>query len=132
MFFPASQMPKGGILADEMGLGKTVEVLALILAHRWNGVDPHLASISGSNITSYNQGENGCVSTMEIDTSNEKIDGRLTDEVNCWCGSMVNPSIESCMQCNRCLVWQHLICSNDSGEGKNAYICIKCLLKKVK
>ena len=64
--------------------------------------------------------------------SNETINGRLTDEVNCWCGSMVNPSIESCMQCNRCLVWQHLICSNDSGEGKNAYICIKCLPKKVK
>ena len=28
---------KGGILADEMGLGKTVEILALILAHRWSG-----------------------------------------------------------------------------------------------
>ena len=31
--------PKGGILADEMGLGKTVEVLALILAHKWPGED---------------------------------------------------------------------------------------------
>ena len=30
---------KGGILADEMGLGKTVEVLALILAHKWPGED---------------------------------------------------------------------------------------------
>lgn len=29
--------PKGGILADEMGLGKTVEILALILIHRWPG-----------------------------------------------------------------------------------------------
>ena len=105
MFYPATQMPKGGILADEMGLGKTVEVLALIFAHRWNGVDLHLALISLSYITSYNWGENSCVSTIKIDASNKTIDKRLTEEVNCWCGSMVNPPIESCMQCKRCLVW---------------------------
>ena len=34
-----SPWAKGGILADEMGLGKTVEVLALILAHKWPGED---------------------------------------------------------------------------------------------
>ena len=37
--FLYSSGPKGGILADEMGLGKTVEVLALILAHKWPGED---------------------------------------------------------------------------------------------
>ena len=37
--FPPAPWPKGGILADEMGLGKTVEVLALILAHKWPGED---------------------------------------------------------------------------------------------
>ncbi len=33
--FPAHLSVTGGILADEMGLGKTVEVLALILVHKW-------------------------------------------------------------------------------------------------
>ena len=37
--FPPAVLPKGGILADEMGLGKTVEMLALILAHKWPGED---------------------------------------------------------------------------------------------
>ena len=30
----------GGVLADEMGLGKTVEVLALILCHSRQGLEP--------------------------------------------------------------------------------------------
>ena len=33
--FPSPLAVTGGILADEMGLGKTVEVLALILVHKW-------------------------------------------------------------------------------------------------
>ena len=42
--YPPPLAIKGGILADEMGLGKTVEVLVLILTHRWplSGESNHL------------------------------------------------------------------------------------------
>ena len=164
IFFPASHLPKGGILADEMGLGKTVEVLTLILAHRWNGPDSHLTSISGSHVISDNQGVDECilmnvvnqtalrrepnvsedrteqkgiateedVGEEEMDTLDETINEGQMGKVLCWCGSKVNPTIEACMQCNRCLIWQHITCSNESKSHSKIFICINCLLKEVK
>lgn len=194
VFFPAPPPPKGGILADEMGLGKTVEILALILAHTWNGLDPRHGS--GSHVTfdvgephSHSKSaEGGQMSVeggggQEEEKTGKDMTGRPEEErskekklltgrgegleegaeekktarggtemeengeereassgigdeeegeVLCLCGSSESVDGESWVQCERCLVWQHISCSAYSDKDSDNFICTKCLLKEVK
>lgn len=114
-FFPAQPLPYGGILADEMGLGKTVEMLALILAHKWTGME----SCSGDPAPS-GGGVEG--SMME------------EDQIMCLCGDQTeaSPGDKGMVQCERCLKWQHMHCCGFSEEHKDdVFICTRCLLQKV-
>ena len=61
---------KGGILADEMGLGKTVEVLVLILIHKWQpSKDDNALSKNGS----ISLKDNGSVLNKEVMDDTEGI-----------------------------------------------------------
>ena len=50
---PAPRLPKGGIVADEMGLGKTVEIFALIVLHKKDGVNKMFTSSFEDLLTTY-------------------------------------------------------------------------------
>lgn len=124
--FPALPLPHGGILADEMGLGKTVEMLALILAHQWEG-----EGVSHGHRGSSPGGPSAGGGGDSPAAAGVAGGGELQGKVACLCGDM---SERGCMvQCERCLSWQHTSCCNYSeSDGGEIFVCTKCLLEKVR
>ena len=117
-----------------MGLGKTVEMLALILAHRWSGTYPNAhethshansQSDSSSHATPINVGTGGSVGDCGLLPT---ING---EEVMCVCGALEAKPEESMIQCQRCLKLQHVTCSSYF-EGDEEFVCTKCLFCEVK
>ena len=134
-----------------MGLGKTVEVLALILSHKWSishtsgGSSNSLHSAREEDgVTSLKEGgvvnssmEGGVVdSSMEIDVVNSSREGGVVaggEKCECLCGkSDGDRSLDSWVQCERCKIWQHRLCTDYDESTSKLFICTTCLLEKVR
>ena len=137
-------LPKGGILADEMGLGKTVEMLALILAHKWPGEDrehsysslpKEVADSDQQPASSPSKQPPVCIrSPSKVYQSPVKDVGSSGphDMVKCLCGATSEGNYQGeFVQCERCLVWQHSKCADFHTSRHDTFVCIKCLLDKV-
>lgn len=149
-FFPQLAPPCGGILADEMGLGKTVEVLALILAHRWSDpsqpdsekatsnedVTDGLSALHPVSEKDYNM-ESSSVGLGELPSGEgempeEESEYEDGESVLCLCGAVESQPGDSLVLCERCEVWQHIKCSGYCEEKDGEiFICTRCLLKDV-
>ena len=131
VFFPTPPEALGGILADEMGLGKTVEMLTLILIHKWPGME--------SSIISHSTNPNSHAADTDSDshvTHPENVESSIATSsdggvVLCLCGAIEAKPGDMLVECERCLKWQHVHCSGYSEEDGDHFICIKCLLVDV-
>lgn len=96
-------------MADEMGLGKTVEMLALILSHKWPGVE----------------------SSPCAEDSAEAV---ASVQIMCMCGDNTesSPGDFGMVQCEKCWNWQHMYCCGFSEEHGDVFVCTKCLLQEVR
>ncbi|RHY54014.1 hypothetical protein DYB34_012146, partial [Aphanomyces astaci] len=96
---------RGGILADEMGLGKTVQVLACILSHPSPAMD-HVHAVEPSRVprrAAANLVERSCVCNCP------------DDDVHGW------------IECKRCRVWQHRLCTGFQLSLDQPFYCEGCL-----
>ncbi|ETV89662.1 hypothetical protein, variant 4 [Aphanomyces astaci] len=96
---------RGGILADEMGLGKTVQVLACILSHPSPAMD-HVHAVEPSRLprrAAANLVERSCVCNCP------------DDDVHGW------------IECTRCRVWQHRLCTGFQLSLDQPFYCEGCL-----
>ena len=160
-FFPRPALPRGGILADEMGLGKTVEVLSVILAHRWSGpsrnapsnlANNEIAILRNQEVSSNETSSSpvGNSSAAEEAPSGEAganppasgpSDGPAKENspeidsgiasISCICGAVWSKSGDYLVQCERCCTWQHVDCAGYSEEDGELFVCTTCLLKEV-
>lgn len=126
MFFPSHCFPKGGILADEMGLGKTVEVLALILAHRWAGTE------SGPDKSNSHDDSKSDSRAEPGGSVNNSMAAVADESMLCLCGAIESKPGDHLVQCERCFKWQHVHCVKFSEEHGDTFVCVKCLLKEVR
>ena len=55
-----------------------------------------------------------------------------TDAISCICGASNDKYGDLFVQCQQCLIWQHAHCTDYDSKRRKEFICIKCLLKKVK
>ena len=143
-----------------MGLGKTVEVLALILSHQWSishtsgGSSNSLHSAREEDgVTSLKEGgvvnssmEGGVVdasmevdvvdSSMEVGVVNSLREGGVVaggEKCECLCGkSDGGRSLDSWVQCERCKIWQHRLCTEYDETTSKLFNCTTCLLEKVR
>ena len=140
--------PKGGILADEMGLGKTVEMLALILVHRWPGVDGVAMDTSEGPANMIGPSEDA-VEGVAMDTGNGtcnikhgadgiSCDGDISGGAMCddgggdiWCICGGTDAEGIVVQCERCGVWHHPSCVDHDVTKDDTYTCVRCLLGQV-
>ncbi|KDD74151.1 SNF2 family domain-containing protein, partial [Helicosporidium sp. ATCC 50920] len=100
--FPAPSPVRGGILADEMGLGKTVELLALILAHRYQGPPPLFSRPAIA----------------------------AEERVECPCGALAEDGAFAGLwvQCESCLAWAHAPCVGfRAASAEASWACARCL-----
>ncbi|KAF0686501.1 Aste57867_21688 [Aphanomyces stellatus] len=109
LFYPHGPPPsldltrvRGGVLADEMGLGKTVQVLSCILSHP---------------------------SPPIVNDVPEAVDAALADNADprsCVCNCTEDEPL-GWVQCNRCAVWQHRLCTGATDDDATAFYCDACL-----
>ncbi len=118
---------KGGILGDEMGLGKTVEVLVLILTHKWEAPTEENRTMVVSQEDS-----------MEVDNGSIISDGKEndihsvnSDNSDVWCLCGVCTKDGGMVQCDSCCVWQHSKCVDYDSTTDKLFVCVRCLTKNV-
>ena len=125
-----------------MGLGKTVEVLALILSHKWS--ISHTSGGSSNSLHSARE-EDGVTSLKEGGVVNPSMEGGVVnssreegvvaggEKCECLCGkSDGGRSLDSWVQCERCKIWQHRLCTDYDETTSKRFICTTCLLEKVR
>ena len=116
-----------------MGLGKSVEVLALILSHQWS--ISHTSGGSSNSLHSTRE-EDGVTSLKEGGVVNSSREGGVVaggEKCECLCGkSDGGRSLDSWVQCERCKIWQHRLCTEYDETMSKLFICTTCLLEKVR
>ena len=55
-----------------------------------------------------------------------------SDAISCICGASNDEYGDIFVQCQQCLIWQHAHCTDYDSKRRKEFICIKCLLEKVK
>lgn len=136
-----------------MGLGKTVEVLALILIHKFqspvNPISQYLSDIDFDQfaemvqedcISMYKKKRESDAEEMGLEENvfnnndyqeEAETNGNHDDDVWCLCGSSYRGDGREWVQCCVCKVWQHSVCSDHDPSIHEDLICVRCLLKKV-
>ena len=55
-----------------------------------------------------------------------------SESISCICGASSDEDGGIFVQCQQCLIWQHAGCTDYDSKRRKEFICIKCLLNKVK
>lgn len=97
-----------------------------------NGEDDHLQRERRDTMNGFWQHEEKFTisSQQSEDGSTPSVDH--SDDVWCLCGSSNGGDGKIWVQCCLCRTWQHAECADQDNSSDEDYVCVRCLLKKVR